>query len=134
MEYSRGLSFFCRRVTEMRHLRREEAFRYEGRPRVRGAATQERSKRLADGEENPIRKEWSSMKNARDFSNTRHLLPEELADRLRVSTVTLRQWRYLGRGPKFISLYQQTVYPLAEVERWENYRLKQKADEPNNAP
>ena len=55
-----------------------------------------------------------SWKNALD--------PEELAARYGLSPVTLRNWRYLGRGPRSISIGGKPFYPQSEIARWEANR------------
>lgn len=48
--------------------------------------------------------------------------PEELAARYGLSPVTLRNWRYLGRGPRSISIGGKPFYPQSEIARWEANR------------
>lgn len=52
-----------------------------------------------------------------------HLTSAELAERLRIKTKTLANWRTIGHGPRFIK-GRPVLYPLAEVERWEADNLK----------
>jgi hypothetical protein len=42
----------------------------------------------------------------------------ELSDYLQVPVGTLRQWRYLGVGPRALRLRGQVRYDPAEVRRW----------------
>jgi predicted site-specific integrase-resolvase len=61
-------------------------------------------------------------------SAVRHLSPAALADRLDVSTETLRDWRRYGRGPAYIrsegAADKGTIrYRLADVEEWEESRI-----------
>ncbi|MBR8000354.1 helix-turn-helix domain-containing protein [Burkholderia vietnamiensis] len=53
-----------------------------------------------------------------------NLLPEEAAERLRVSKNTLSNWRVQGRGPKFIKLGRKVLYPLPELEAFEREHLQ----------
>lgn len=54
-----------------------------------------------------------------------HLTPEQLAERLSLSTETLANWRLKGGGPSYIKISRQTVrYPLAQVEAWERAKLQ----------
>lgn len=53
-----------------------------------------------------------------------NLLPEEAAERLRVSKNTLSNWRVQGRGPKFIKLGRKILYPLPELEAFEREHLQ----------
>ena len=49
------------------------------------------------------------------------LTPAELAARWggRMTTATLNQWRYLGRGPRYVKLGQSVVYSLEAIEQYE---------------
>lgn len=49
-----------------------------------------------------------------------HLSETKLAVRWSISRRTLQRWRHLGVGPSFIRLQRRIVYPLAEVESFEN--------------
>jgi predicted DNA-binding transcriptional regulator AlpA len=44
---------------------------------------------------------------------------DELAQRWQVSRRTLRNWRWLGTGPKAIKVGRNALYPESEVIRWE---------------
>jgi predicted DNA-binding transcriptional regulator AlpA len=46
------------------------------------------------------------------------LTAADLAEFLRVPVGTLRQWRYLGTGPRPLRLGRQVRYEAAEVRRW----------------
>jgi hypothetical protein len=66
---------------------------------------------------------------ARTAAAVRHLTPAELAERLGdLSEATLADWRKNDRGPAYIrgesdGRKATVVYPLAEVEAWEQRRL-----------
>lgn len=53
-----------------------------------------------------------------------HLTPKETAERLRVTTGTLANWRVLGQGPKFVKLGRKVLYPVAQIERYETAQLR----------
>ena len=55
----------------------------------------------------------------------KHLTPQELSDRWggAIKITTLRNWRNTGRGPTFIKLGSQAVYPIAAVEDYETINL-----------
>jgi hypothetical protein len=53
-----------------------------------------------------------------------HLLPHEVAARMRVSVGTLANWRCTGEGPRFIKLGRKCLYPLDELEAFERARLR----------
>lgn len=44
--------------------------------------------------------------------------PAELAGTLRRSTKTLRNWRYLGRGPKAVIVEGRPLYPAEHVDAY----------------
>jgi hypothetical protein len=48
-----------------------------------------------------------------------HLTPVELAERWRMPTGTLRNWRSEGTGPTYIKIGQRVLYPVADVEAFE---------------
>jgi hypothetical protein len=48
-----------------------------------------------------------------------NLLPIEAAERLRVSVGTLANWRVSGEGPKFIKFGRKVLYPVREIEAFE---------------
>ena len=54
-----------------------------------------------------------------------HLTPREAADRLRTSANTLANWRTKGGGPRFIKLGRKVLYPVAEIEAFEQRGLRQ---------
>jgi predicted site-specific integrase-resolvase len=45
--------------------------------------------------------------------------PEQVADRYQISPDTLKEWRYRGRGPKYIRIGKRVRYREADLERWE---------------
>jgi hypothetical protein len=46
-----------------------------------------------------------------------------LAERWRMSPRTLEQWRWQGRGPRFLKLGGRVLYPVKEVEAFEGVNL-----------
>lgn len=49
----------------------------------------------------------------------RLLTTQEVADRLRLKVGTIENWRYLGKGPKWIRIGGGTIrYPEHDVEEW----------------
>lgn len=42
-----------------------------------------------------------------------------LAKRWLISPRTLEQWRWQGRGPRFLKIGGRVIYPLSEVEAYE---------------
>lgn len=61
--------------------------------------------------------EKNSMKEIR-------LTPEDLAERWKVPTTTLSQWRWKGGGPQFIRLGKHIVYRLQDIELFEEQKLR----------
>ena len=55
---------------------------------------------------------------------------EQLADRWQISPRTLEQWRWLGKGPKFLKIGARVLYPDEEVESYEDERLCQNTSGP----
>lgn len=53
-----------------------------------------------------------------------NLTPKETADRLRVTTGTLSNWRVQGNGPKFIKAGRKVLYPVAQVVAYETAALR----------
>lgn len=53
-----------------------------------------------------------------------HLTPKETAARLRVAVGTLANWRVFGGGPRFIKIGKKILYPLAEIEAFEQSHLR----------
>ena len=49
----------------------------------------------------------------------KHLTQSQLAERWGLKPNTLRDWRWKKRGPQFVKLGGKVVYPLDEVERYE---------------
>ena len=53
-----------------------------------------------------------------------HLTPKEAADRLRLTVGTLSNWRVSGGGPRYIKVGRKVLYPLAEIEAFEQRQLR----------
>jgi hypothetical protein len=52
-----------------------------------------------------------------------HLDQNGLAERWLISPRTLEQWRWEGRGPRFLKIGGRVIYPLSEVEAYEAARI-----------
>jgi len=48
-----------------------------------------------------------------------YLTTKELATRFRVDEGTLRQWRVIGKGPRYIKIGRRVRYSLEEVMKFE---------------
>ena len=53
----------------------------------------------------------------------RHLDQRGLAERWRVSTRTLEQWRWQGKGPRYLKIGGRVVYRVEDVEAFEAANL-----------
>lgn len=65
------------------------------------------------------------------MSEVQHLTTQELADRLRVTTVTVARWRGNGIGPKYIKSGGRVLYREDDVAAYENSHTRQKTRGPN---
>lgn len=52
-----------------------------------------------------------------------HLDQKGLARRWLISGRTLEQWRWQGRGPRYLKIGGRVIYPLLEVEAYEAAHL-----------
>ena len=48
------------------------------------------------------------------------LVPNEAADYLRISPETLRQWRHLGEGPRYLKMGRAVRYRQSDLDLWIN--------------
>lgn len=55
---------------------------------------------------------------------------DEVAERWKISPRTLEQWRWLGKGPRFLKIGGRVLYPDAELDRHEAERLCQNTNGP----
>lgn len=53
-----------------------------------------------------------------------HLTINETADRLRLVKGTLANWRVQGKGPRFLKMGKRVLYPLLEIEAFEQRQLR----------
>jgi excisionase family DNA binding protein len=52
------------------------------------------------------------------IAESSQMTPQEVAEDLHVSTSTLAQWRWLGRGPAWIKVGRHVRYPRAQYRTW----------------
>jgi hypothetical protein len=52
-----------------------------------------------------------------------HIDQKGLAERWLISARTLEQWRWQGRGPRYLKICRRVVYPLSEIEAFEAANL-----------
>lgn len=55
---------------------------------------------------------------------------EQLADRWHLSPRTLEQWRWLGKGPKFLKIGARVLYREEDVDAWEAAQVCQNTSGP----
>jgi hypothetical protein len=48
-----------------------------------------------------------------------HLDQKDLAERWRISPRTLEQWRWQGRGPRYLKICGRVVYRISDIEACE---------------
>jgi predicted DNA-binding transcriptional regulator AlpA len=53
-----------------------------------------------------------------------NLTAKEAANRLRLNVNTLANWRTRGEGPRFIKMGRKVLYPVAEIEAFEQRQLR----------
>jgi hypothetical protein len=52
-----------------------------------------------------------------------HLNQKDLAKRWLISPRTLEQWRWQGRGPRYLKIGGRVVYRLSDIELFESARI-----------
>ncbi|NKD76581.1 helix-turn-helix domain-containing protein [Haematospirillum sp. H1815] len=57
------------------------------------------------------------------MEDRKFLTQTELAQRWNMARATLTNWRCLGRGPAYIKISSNILYPVAEVIRWEDQNI-----------
>jgi len=60
----------------------------------------------------------------------KYLTPLETASLLQVTEGTLRQWRYMRKGPRFIKTGRKVLYDIVDIETWIAKRKIQTQDAP----
>jgi len=62
-----------------------------------------------------------------------YLTQAELAERWRISPRTLEQWRWQGRGPRYLKLGRRVLYRLSDIEAHETARWQTSTLGPESA-
>lgn len=52
-----------------------------------------------------------------------YLTTTEVAEHYRTVPETVRYWRHVGRGPRSVKVGRRVLYPVAEVERYDEQLL-----------
>jgi predicted site-specific integrase-resolvase len=55
------------------------------------------------------------------------LTPDQVAERYQISPDSLKEWRYKGRGPKFLRIGKRVRYREADLLRWEQEQEQEAA-------
>lgn len=58
------------------------------------------------------------------------LTQDQVADRWMISPRTLEQWRWLGKGPKFLKIGARVLYRETDIEAYEAAQLCQNTSGP----
>ncbi len=53
-----------------------------------------------------------------------HLTVKELCERWRIAAGTLQNWRSHGHGPAFLKWGKNILYPMTEIEAWEQKHFR----------
>lgn len=64
---------------------------------------------------------WVVLRKEAEMADSKFLTPDEVADRYRggVSVGTLRNWRAMRLGPSFVKIGKAVLYPLDELDAWD---------------
>jgi hypothetical protein len=62
------------------------------------------------------------------MAETKYLTPQEVSERLagRITVKTLANWRYQGKGPKYVRFGSRILYSTAEVETYERSQAERR--------
>jgi hypothetical protein len=66
---------------------------------------------------------WAAARHAGESQYMQHLDQKHLAERWLISPRTLEQWRWQGRGPRYLKIGGRVVYRLADIEAFESARV-----------
>jgi len=66
--------------------------------------------------------------------NSSLLTPLQVAERWKVTTKTLSQWRYNGRGPHYSKVSRIVTYWLPDIEEFENSKRCRSTSEYHSNP
>ena len=58
--------------------------------------------------------------------------PEDLAKRWKITPLTLAQWRWTGRGPRFMKMGHNTFYRAKDVEAFEEQKAQRSTTHKND--
>lgn len=52
------------------------------------------------------------------------ITPDMLANRWNITIATLSQWRWSGRGPRYLKLGRKVMYRLQDIENFEEQKVR----------
>ncbi len=52
------------------------------------------------------------------------ITPDTLAERWSITKTTLSQWRWNGRGPKYLKLGRRVMYRIQDIEEFEDQKVR----------
>ncbi|MDH6123177.1 MULTISPECIES: helix-turn-helix domain-containing protein [unclassified Kitasatospora] len=58
----------------------------------------------------------------------RYLTTSEVAERYRTAESTVRYWRHIGYGPRGVKVGRRVLYPEAELTRFDQELLDERAN------
>jgi excisionase family DNA binding protein len=65
-----------------------------------------------------MRESYMSLAMISPMTDRELLTPDEAADYLQLSPRLLQQWRYVGRGPRFVKAGHAVRYRRADLDAW----------------
>jgi len=60
----------------------------------------------------------SKRREAEMSTRTKYMTGAEVAAMFRTSPETVRYWKYVGKGPKFLKVGRRVLYAVEDVEAW----------------
>ena len=59
-----------------------------------------------------------------------HLDQKQLAERWLISQRTLEQWRWQGRGPRYLKIGRRVIYRMSDIDAFESARVHSNTNGP----
>lgn len=72
------------------------------------------------------------MRYAEEVRTVKNLDQKDLAERWLISPRTLEQWRWQGRGPRYLKIGGRVIYRLSDIEAFEAISLHANTNGPVN--
>jgi hypothetical protein len=63
---------------------------------------------------------------------TPFLTPDALASRWNLTSKTLTQWRWNGKGPSFLKIGHRVLYRVEDIEQFEKQQVRQNTSQSTN--